>query len=80
LGCAVGADGASVNRTDLESLDVFWACVKSAAKDGSLGRVRVEEAPAVGVPWNWEERSAYCSFMRARWSAALKHLLGKRTN
>jgi hypothetical protein len=43
-------EGASVKRTDLESLEVFWAWAKSAARDGSLGCVRVEEAPGMGWP------------------------------
>jgi hypothetical protein len=63
--------GASVKRTDFDSLEVFWAEVKSAASEESLGCVRVEEVPRIGVLLNWEESSSYCSFMRARCSAVL---------
>lgn len=50
-----------------------WAWAKSAAREGSLGEVRVVEVEAgVGKPWNWEERSRYCCWREARVEDFLK--------
>lgn len=48
-----------------EEEDAGWgrseARAKSAASEGSLGLLRVEDVVSVGLPWNCAARSLYCA-------------------
>jgi hypothetical protein len=80
------AGGVSEKRTDLEAVagavvsflvegrDVAW--VKSAAREGSLGCVRVEVVDGVVKPWNWEVRSSSWCWRVGRLSEMSRAALG----
>lgn len=54
-------------------MDVAWA--KSAAREGSLGEVRVVLLAVEEKPWNWEVMSPYCFWREGRESAMACALL-----
>jgi hypothetical protein len=53
-----------------------WAWAKSAAREGSLGWVRVEVVEGEALPRNCELRSACCLRREVRVSLRLEALLG----